>query len=81
MKFRCILFGRFVRESRDRILDAAEIDFMNRHRDDCADCRAREFMTQFALDTLVESSKEETEIDLSSQKIADILRQLGMNNS
>jgi hypothetical protein len=81
MKFRCILFGRFVRESRDRILDAAEIDFMNRHRNDCTDCRAREVMTQYALDTLVETSKGEPEIDLSSQKVADILRQIGLNNS
>lgn len=79
MKFRCILFSRFVRESRDRHLDAAEMDFMNRHRDTCSDCRAKEFMTQFALDTLAETSKEEAEVDLSNQRIADILRQLGMN--
>lgn len=70
LRLRCYLFGKMIRERRDRILSVEEKDFLNRHRLECIDCRIREATTGCSLDIL-KSSAVEGEHSLSSQAIAD----------
>lgn len=52
VRLRCTLFGRLVRERRDRSLSPAERDFLRRHTLDCADCRATMHISDMCLDAL-----------------------------
>lgn len=52
VRLRCTLFGRLVRERRDRSLTAAENDFLRRHTLDCSDCRATMHISDMCLDAL-----------------------------
>lgn len=52
VRLRCTLFGRLVRERRDRALSPAENDFLRRHTLDCADCRATMHISDMCLDAL-----------------------------
>ncbi len=55
LRLRCYLFGKLIRERRDRVLDASEREFLDRHRLECIDCRIREATTGCSLDVLSES--------------------------
>lgn len=52
LRLRCFLFGKLIREGRDRVLESGEREFVDRHRLQCADCRIRELNTQCSLDVL-----------------------------
>ncbi len=70
LRLRCYLFGKMIREKRDRILTLEERDFLNRHRMECIDCRIREATTGCSLDIL-KSSCLETSETLSTSKIVE----------
>lgn len=52
VRLRCTLFGRLMRERRDRDLNSFEHDFVARHTLTCADCRARMHISDMGLDAL-----------------------------
>jgi hypothetical protein len=52
LRLRCYLFGKMVREQRDRILDSQERAFLDRHRLSCEECRIRELNTRCSLEAL-----------------------------
>ena len=55
LRLQCYLFGKLVRESRDRPLTGSEREFLDRHRSKCEMCQARESTTHCALEGLVEA--------------------------
>lgn len=55
IRLRCFLFLRLARERRDRWLSAVEGDFLRRHSEECAECRARMRSTDECLDALAEA--------------------------
>jgi hypothetical protein len=70
LRLRCYLFGKLVREQRDRILETPEKEFLNRHRLECEGCRIREVNTQCSLEAL-----KSVEVDcvprLTTQSVLD----------
>ncbi len=70
LRLRCYLFGKMIRERRDRVLSIAERDFLDRHRLECIDCRIREATTGCSLDFLKGAALQAPE-SLSSQAIAE----------
>lgn len=70
LRLRCYLFGKMIREKRDRNLSVEERDFLDRHRMECIDCRIREATTGCSLDILKSSCLEAPE-SLSTKKIAE----------
>ncbi len=70
MRLRCTLFGRLMRERRDRDLNPFERDFVSRHTLVCSDCRARMHISDMGLDALARARLEPDEPDeLSFVKI------------
>ena len=72
LRLRCYLFGKMIRERRDRILSLEERDFLDRHRMECIDCRIREATTGCSLDILKSSNLEASD-GLTSKAIADAI--------
>lgn len=52
LRLRCYMFGRLVREGRDRHLSHEETDFLERHRCECPTCSHREQTTNCSLGAL-----------------------------
>ncbi len=74
LRLRCYVFGNLVREKRDRELTGEEIEFLERHRTDCEDCRVRERTTECSLDALKSNDVvEETSEILTTRTILDNL--------
>lgn len=72
VRLRCTLFGRLVRERRDRRLTWAEQDFLRRHTLDCSDCRATMHISDMCLDALSGARLEpEAPHDLSFVRLRD----------
>ena len=72
LRLRCYLFGKMIRERRDRVLTVSERDFLDRHRLECIDCRVREATTGCSLDILKSSAVEAPE-SLSSKAMAETI--------
>ena len=70
LRLRCYLFGKMIRERRDRVLSVAETDFLDRHRMECIDCRIREATTGCSLDSLKSAALDASE-SVTSKAIAD----------
>lgn len=70
LRMRCYLFGKMIRERRDRVLSREERDFLDRHRLECIDCRIREATTGCSLDIL-KNSQLETSDELTTKAIAE----------
>lgn len=58
LRLQCYLFGKLVREMRDRSLDHSEQEFLERHRCKCTSCRQREESTSCSLDALTGATLE-----------------------
>ena len=63
VRLRCTLFGRLMRERRDRELNSFEHDFVARHTLVCSDCRARMHISDMGLDALARARIEPEEPD------------------
>lgn len=72
LRLRCYLFGKMVREQRDRLLSMEERDFLDRHRSECIDCRIREATTGCSLDILKNADLKASE-GLNSRAIAEMV--------
>jgi hypothetical protein len=78
LRLRCYLFGKLVREHRDRVLVREEREFLDRHRLECEECRIREVTTQCSLEAL-KSVEVEPESGLTTQRIVDAIERAKKN--
>lgn len=74
LRLRCYVFGNLVREKRDRSLTTEEVEFLERHRTECDDCRVRERTTNCSLEALQANEVvEEVGDQLTTRTILDNL--------
>lgn len=75
LRLRCYVFGNLVRESEERELTGEEVSFIEKHREECTECRAREELNHCSLDA-VRSPEDEV---VEDSKTISILGNLGLD--
>jgi hypothetical protein len=75
LKLRCYVFGNLVREQEERHLTQEEVNFLEKHREECNECRARELANSCSLEAVQSPEDEVTE----EGKTISILGNLGFD--
>ena len=77
IKLRCYVFRNLVREKNVRVLTTEELNYLDKHRTECDDCRALEQTNDFRLGVSSESElQEDSDETLPTRTILD---NLGLN--
>ena len=75
LRLRCYVFGNLVREQEERDLTTEEVTFLEKHREECEECRARELANNCSLESV--HSPEDDEVE--EGKTISILGNLGFD--
>lgn len=76
----CQRFSRLSSEAEDRELKPSEQSFLDRHREECEECRESAVTSMFAMDMLRSVAYEEEELDISPMFDERIVRMVRLNS-